>query len=551
MTDSPSKEIKLIAAYARVSTSNQENEGTIETQLSAVREFAQKNNYTIVQEYLDGGWSGDSIVRPALDQLRIDAKKKIWEAVLMYDPDRLARRYSYQELVMDELREGGIETLFVTIPSPKNSEDKILYGVKGLFAEYERAKITERFRLGKIRKVREGHILTTEAPYGFTYIRKKDGKHGYYEINPEEAEVVRMIFSWVGNEGFTTRQVVRKLQDLGIRPKRSKRGVWNTSTLTTLLRHRAYIGEGHWGSSYAVVPEKPLKVQQYKKIKKTSRRMRPVEEWIASKIPVPVIVDRELFERVRAQLKTNFALCDRNKKNQYLLAGKIKCTCGRTRGGEGPMHGKHLYYRCNDRIYSFPLPRTCKERGINARIADKLVWDKISCLMSSPELLQVQLDRWMKTRQDKIKYSVTDSGIIEKEIKKLEAQEERYNKAYGAGLFTIEQLKEYTAPIKEQVLSLGIQLAKAKQQENQIYDVAAPSVAEINNFTQDASKTLSELNFTAKRAIVMNVLDKIIGTQQKLDVYGYVPLSLKLNHVEFKTKNRNRRAPQRRKIHPF
>src|SRR3989338_6110778 len=162
---------KLIAIYGRVSTSNQENEGTIETQLSAVSEFAQKNSLAIVKEYTDEGWSGDSIVRPNLDQLRVDAKKKIWDAVLMYDPDRLARRYSYQELIIDELREAGIEVIFVTVSAPKNSEDKILHGVRGLFAEYERAKITERFRLGKL-KVKEGHLLVSEALYGYTYIRK-------------------------------------------------------------------------------------------------------------------------------------------------------------------------------------------------------------------------------------------------------------------------------------------------------------------------------------------------------------------------------------------
>ena len=77
------KPTKLVSVYGRVSTSNQENERTIETQLSAVREFAQKNNYIIVQEYLDEGWSGDILARPALDQLRMDAKKKNWEAVLV------------------------------------------------------------------------------------------------------------------------------------------------------------------------------------------------------------------------------------------------------------------------------------------------------------------------------------------------------------------------------------------------------------------------------------------------------------------------------------
>jgi len=551
MINALSKEIKLIAIYARVSTSNQENEGTIETQLAAVKEFANKNNYTIVQEYLDNGWSGDSIVRPALDQLRMEAKKKIWEAVLMYDPDRLARRYSYQELVMDELQEAGIEMIFVTVPSPKNSEDKILHGVRGLFAEYERAKISERFRLGKIRKVNEGHVLTTKAPYGYTYIRrdKENKKHGYYDINDKEAGVVKMIFTWIADEGLTIRKVVRKLQELGIKPQRSKRGVWSTSTLTTLLRNKAYIGEAHWGSSYSVVPEKPLKIQQYKKIKKTSRRMKPEEDWIASKIPVPVIIDRELFLQAREQLKTNFALCDRNKKNQYLLAGKIKCACGRTRGGEGPQHGKHLYYRCNDRNYSFPLPKTCPERGINARITDKLVWDKVVGLMSSPDLLQKQLDRWTNAHRNKTVSSIGDTKTIEKEIVKLKDQEERYIKAYGNAVFTIEQLKEYTTPIREQIVSLESQMSKIKQQENQINETALPNKNDLRLFAEESVKALSDLSFELKRAIVTNIVEKVVATQQKLEVNGYIPITP--NYVAFKPNYRYRWPAQRGKIYPL
>lgn len=115
------KVVKLIAIYARVSTSRQENEGTIETQLSTLREYAEKNGYTIVKEYLDDGWSGDILARPSLDELRQDARSKQWEAVLFYDPDRLARRYSYQELVMDELKEAGVEVMFITVSAPKNS----------------------------------------------------------------------------------------------------------------------------------------------------------------------------------------------------------------------------------------------------------------------------------------------------------------------------------------------------------------------------------------------------------------------------------------------
>src|SRR3989338_6159779 len=404
------KEIKFVCFYERVSTSGQEEAQTIQNQDMVLEELAKKNGYVVVKKYIDEGWSGDTLIRPALDELRQDAKKKMWDAVIVYDPDRLARRYSYQELVMDELREAGVEIIFITVSSPKNSEDKILHGVRGLFAEYERAKIAERFRLGKLRKVKEGHILATEALYGYTYIRgnKEKNMHGYYEINPEEARVAKMIFNWIADEGLTIRAVVRRLQELDIKPRKSKRGVWNTSTLTTMLRNKAYIGEAHWGSSYAVVPKNPINKERYRKMKKSSRKIKPEDEWIASKIPVPVIIDKALFMRVREQLKTNFALCDRNKKNQYLLAGKIRCICGKTRGGEGPQHGKHLYYRCNDRNYCFPLPRTCMEGGINARIADRLVWDKITGLMSSPDLLQTQIDRWTNARRNKITSSIGD-----------------------------------------------------------------------------------------------------------------------------------------------
>lgn len=517
------KYAKLISIYARVSTARQEEDGTIETQLTVLRDFARQNGYTIVKEYIDDGWSGDILARPALDELREDAKGKIWQAVLIYDSDRLARRYSYQELIMDELREAGVELIFVTMPAPKNSEEKILYGVRGLFAEYERAKITERFRLGKLRKVKEGHILVSEPLYGYNYIPKRDAKHGYYEVNPEESRVVKMIFEWVADQGCSLRKVVRKLQELSIKPRKSKRGVWTTSTLSKLLRSKAYIGEAHWGSSYGVVPENPIKKDKYRKMKKTSRRIRPEEEWFI--IPVPAIIASELFKRARAQLEANFALSHRNKKNEYLLAGKIRCVCGRGRSGEGPQHGKYLYYRCTDRVLSFPLPAACKERAINARIADRLVWEKIANLMNSEKLLSEQVDRWFTARRAKVRSSVGDLPVMEKEVVTLKAQEDRYNKAYGAGLFAIEQLREYTIPLREKITSLKGQIASAQQETKAICVNELPSAGEIKRFAEAAREMLHNLNFQARRAIVLSAVDRIVGTQQQLEIFGHIPVT--------------------------
>ena len=542
MNNETTKITKLIAIYARVSTDRQENEKTVENQLMVLREYVEKNSYTIASEYIDEGWSGDILARPELDRLRMDAKNKMWDAVLVYDPDRIARRYSYQELIMDELKELGIEIIFITTASPKNSEEKILHGVKGLFAEYERAKIAERFRLGKLHKVKDGHVLVSEAPYGYNYVPRKDLKHGYYEINIREAENVKMMFSWVANYGVTIRGVIKKFQELNIRPRESKRGVWSTSTLSTLFRNTTYIGEAHYGRSYAVVPEKPLKNEVYKKVKKTSRRLRPKEEWIT--ISVPAIVDRELFEKVGRQLKSNYALCTRNKKNEYLLAGKIYCNCGCRRAGEGPMHGKHLYYRCTDRIHNYPLPKTCLEKGMNARIADQLVWDKIKNLMCSPELIMKQAKAWFGKQHTKTEHSDISVNSLKTELDKLKKEESRYLKAYGAGIITMEQLSEHSGDLKNQMLSIKGQILSLEQQKKQSQTISLPTDDELKQFCQKAKDMLNYLSFEVKQKIIREIIERATGNKQELSVEGYLPVNLNNNYV-FAPIHRNRRLAQR------
>lgn len=543
------KIIKLIAIYARVSTSHQEEQQTIKTQISAVKDFAKQKGYTIVQEYVDDGWSGDMLARPQLDQLRQDAKKKIWDGVLIYDPDRLARRYSYQELVMDELGEAGIEVLFVTTPSPKTGEEKILHGVKGLFAEYERAKISERFRLGKLRNIKEGHLINSEAPYGYTKIKKSERTPGYYVVNPQEAEVVKKIFTWIADERLTIRKVAKRLQELGVKPRKSKRGVWSTSTLSHLCINKTYIGEAYYFKSLAIVPENPLKTEKYRKMKKTSRRARPQEDWI--KISTPAIIDTDLFLRVQKQLKENFALSNRNKKNDYLLSGRIRCVCGRTRAGEGPQHGKHLYYRCTSRVSSFPLEPNCPEqrRGLNARIADKLVWKELVKLMSSPKLMMKHTNQWMDNGWKKQYSSVSDLDGLEKKMLKLKAEEDRYNKAYGEGLISIEKLKEYSMAVRENIFLLESQIAKIKTEREQM-DTFLPTFKEVKEFAKEAGEALQNLNFDQKQAIVRDVVEKIIGTQQELQIKGRIAIN-NLNYVGLQTIYRHRRASKCRKIDAF
>ncbi len=561
---------QMIAFYGRVSTSNQEDQKTIENQFMAMREFADEKfgvgKYVVVKEYRDEGWSGDILERPALDELRLDAKRKIWDIVVVYDPDRLSRRYAHQEFVMGELEDARIVLLFVTTPPPKDDQEKVIHGIKGLFSQWERLKIRERFRLGKLRKARDGHIIATEAPYGYSLIRRKgkptdaDFVETHYVIDESEAIVARQIFDWIGNQGLTTRKVVKLLMEEGIKPRWSERGVWSTGTINTMIRNTVYIGNAHYGASYAVVPDKPLKKEVYKRNKKTSRRMRPKEEWIP--ITVPALLGGEqgkiLFERAQEQMRINLERCVRNKKNEYLVGGKIRCVCSSTRTGEGPQKGKHLYYRCANRVKNYPAPPTCIEKGINARIADLLVWDEIVRLMGSSTLMLEQIQRWQESRKGKTSHETGSVEVLMKELEALKATEKRYKTAYGADAFTLAELKEYVAPLQEKMQALQERIRGTQSRKNDAEEVILPDLKEVEAFARMAEKTLRNLNFSQKRVIVMDVVEGIVGTPKELVVRGHIPVSnyssfswsyidgLPTIHVKQQTSHRNRRASQRR-----
>jgi site-specific DNA recombinase len=281
--------------------------------------------------------------------------------------------------------------------------------------------------------------------------------------------------------------------------------------------------------------------------------MKPEAEWI--RITVPAILDtpedRDMFERAQIQLKKNYAVSIRNKKNEYLLGGKIRCTCGYTRTGEGPAHGKYLYYRCSSRVMKFPLQSECpaRNKGVNARIADGATWKKISELMSSEELLIEQLKKWVANKQSSSLPSLHNAQKkeMQKKIADTYKQIERFTEAYSQGVYTIEKLKEYVAPLKDKILEAEQQMVKVSLLPVEGKNTLPVTEEDIQNFAKKSVFLLQggELSFDLKRAILLSTIEKVIGTQESLTVYGYLPI---LNHVEFKSNHWNRRATKRWQI---
>src|SRR6185437_2325099 len=123
-------------------------------------------------------------------------------------PDRLARRYAYQVVLLEEFRRAGCDVEFVHRPISDDPHDQLLLQIQGAVAEYERALLGERFRRGKLQKARAGHWTSGRSPYGYRYVPARDGVPAHLEVEEAEAEVVRMLYRWLIDERTTVRQIL-------------------------------------------------------------------------------------------------------------------------------------------------------------------------------------------------------------------------------------------------------------------------------------------------------------------------------------------------------
>jgi site-specific DNA recombinase len=185
------------AIYARVSTERQAERGTIGSQVEALRAHVAAAGHELAGEYCDDGHSGARLDRPGLDALRDAAEAGLFEVVCCLSADRLARSYAYQVLILDELARLGVTVRFTDAPGldDQDPQAKLLTQVQGMIAEYERAKIGERYRRGKLFRSRAGEVISRKAPYGYRRIPRGPGGPAHLEIYEPETAIARRIFA--------------------------------------------------------------------------------------------------------------------------------------------------------------------------------------------------------------------------------------------------------------------------------------------------------------------------------------------------------------------
>ena len=147
-----------VAVYVRVSTPNQVHAQTMEGQLERLRQHIQQRGSNLSDDniFRDDGYSGATLTRPALDRLRDKVRMRELDVVVVTAPDRLARNYVHQMVLIEELERNGCQLEFLDRPMSQDPHDQLLLQIRGAVAEYERVLITERMRRGRLTKLQAG-----------------------------------------------------------------------------------------------------------------------------------------------------------------------------------------------------------------------------------------------------------------------------------------------------------------------------------------------------------------------------------------------------------
>jgi site-specific DNA recombinase len=516
------------AIYVRVSTERQERQQTIASQLAPLRAWARSADHTLSEDHVfrDEGYSGARLDRPGLDALRDAVRDREVDIVGVLTPDRLARKYAYQVLLLEEFRRAGCAVAFVNHAISDDPGDQLLLQIQGAVAEYERALLAERFRRGKQQKARAGQFIGAKAPYGYRYRPRQDGAAGRLEIDPAEAEVVRMLYDWLVSEGLTLRQILKRL-NFGPWFPRCGRRPWSPSTVHHILADPVYTGTAYVNRYEYRIAKKP-RSRKPSYSGKGCRQLRPREQWIA--VPVPALIDPDLWERAQAQLQRNSTLSFRNNaRHNYLLRCLLTCGCcglamyGITRSRDAAGRRRRSY-RCRGRDCTLTAREApCPRAEVNGEALDRAVWEHVRGLLGDPQRLLAQFQDFTLAAEQEAAREAAAEHKLRARLDSLARADQRLLDAYQAEVISLEELTERRGRVAEQrhALDRHLETARTLRQSR----IKAQAVAtDLAAFCTRLHSRLDEASFTDKQAILQLVIERIIVHEDRLEIRHVIPL---------------------------
>ena len=533
------------AIYARVSGARQKEEQTIGSQLVECRQAAECWGLELPENWVftDEGYSGASLVRPALERLRDLAAQVPVDVVICYAPDRLARKLAYQTLLIDELARAGTEVRFVKARKVETPEDEMLLQFQGMMAEYERALIMERSRRGKAFRARSGMVnVLGGAPFGYRYIRRSDLAEARYEVVEDEAGIVRELFRRYVEDQVSMAELARWLTESRI-PTRTGKDRWDRTVIWAMLKNPAYAGRAAYLKT-GVTDRRPAinrvaRLQGRAVSRNYAKFDRPPEEWIT--IPVPAIVDEATFEAAAGRLADNRRFAARNTKVPCLLTGLAACSsCGYAyyRTSTRTATRKIYYYRClGSDDYRYEHGRICDNKPVRADYLDDLVWGQVTALLADPGLVQAELDRRLAELR-KANPANAERARLELELTRTNKSIERLVQAYQEDLLTLDELRARMPELRAKETSLRGALASLDAQllDHETYLALAEN---LEGFLTRLRDTSEGATIEDRQKVLRSVVKEVLVGPERVLIRHSIPAHRPFRHGSYRLRLRS------------
>ncbi len=524
-----------VAIYARVSTQQQAQAQTIDQQLERLMAYVKQQGWELLQEniFRDDGISGANLNRPGLDRLRDRVSAREIDCIVITAPDRLARNYVHQMLLLEEWEKSGCRVEFLDRPISRDPNDQLLLQIRGAVAEYERTLIADRMRRGRQAKLRAGILLPWTRPlYGYQLDPDRPRDPSRVTINDAEAAVVREMFDFYLEDGSTLYRLVQHLHAIGVlSPKGGK--YWSTGTLRGILTNPAYTGQVYAGRQRMVKPHWRRSATHPIGKSGESHIKVPEEEWIPV-AAIPAIVMPQQFEQVQAKLIHNQQVASRNNTaHSYLLRALVSCGYCHLSCRSRTLNPGYDYYVCHgkmDVVYSHVHGR-CEARFIPAHQLDELVWQDLCSLMTHPEIIAAALQRaqgggWLP-QELQARCENLHRGQVA-----LQSQLDRLTEAYLNQIIPMSEYQRRRTDLENRLQGmqdLENQLVHQVDRHNELSGLAV-SIEDFCHHIQDGLKNAS---FEQKRKLIELLIDRVIVKNENVEICYVIPTSPASEHVRF------------------
>ena len=496
-----------IAAYCRVSTEKEAQIDSLEKQIEFFNEFTKKNGYELYKLYADEGISGKQIKhRKQFQQMMQDAKAKKFEKVVVKDVSRFARNTVDLLQSVRELKSYGVQVDFLNNGEVMEGGSEFILTILGAMAQQESANMSKRVKFGKDITAGKGRVPNLVFGYD-----KIPNERYTLKINEEEAKIVKEIFESYVYKGIGTTKIAWKLNDRGIRTKKTK-SKWVQTSIVRMLKNPIYTGR---------VTNKKSEVTDF--ITGTRKEL-PEEEWIVVERPEMRIISDELFNRAQdilAQRSNEFKLNNKREKTEYVFSTLIYCKhCGysfRRIKRKYTEDGKeYIRWVCSGRnsmgVNHCPNTTVIDEEELLNAIKEYLK-SIIKNKKNFMKAVEKEFEKITKLRESNER---SEESLL-KEIEKITIRKQKYMEMYQNEIINIKELKKDTDPLNEDIARLERELK-----------LITSEIKEKDVLEKELTKTIKTVDDILNNQTITNAMLKTIIDVIEVDSDSNVEVRLKL-----------------------